>query len=272
MKQQVINQIFFSPTGNCKKVSGLIAEALGGHIKAIDITSPKAREKDIMVPNDEVLVMVMPVYASRLPNKIMPFVRDMIKSHGARAVIAVTYGNRDFGDALMELKNILEENGFKVVAAAALACQHSFAPNVGKGRPNAKDVEEIRAFANRSSQLLEEKIEESVEIEIKGNNPVGPYYQPKGIDGEPTIFLKAKAKTDEVLCKRCGQCAMKCPLGSINQEDPTQVLGICIKCHSCVNTCPAGAKYFDDTAFLSHKAMLEQNYVKPNDNYFFYLK
>ena len=38
--------------------------------------------------------------------------------------------------------------------------------------------------------------------------------------------------------------------------------GVCIKCHSCVRNCPMGAKYFDDPAFLSHRAMLERDYTR----------
>lgn len=37
---------------------------------------------------------------------------------------------------------------------------------------------------------------------------------------------------------------------------------MCIKCHSCVRNCPMGAKYFDDPAFLSHRAMLERDYTR----------
>ena len=40
------------------------------------------------------------------------------------------------------------------------------------------------------------------------------------------------------------------------------VVGVCIKCHSCVRNCPMGAKYFDDPAFLSHRAMLERDYTR----------
>ena len=40
---------------------------------------------------------------------------------------------------------------------------------------------------------------------------------------------------------------------------------MCIKCHSCVRNCPTGAKYFDDEAFLSHKAMLERDYTRRAD-------
>ena len=67
---------------------------------------------------------------------------------------------------------------------------------------------------------------------------------------------------DESKCTGCGVCAALCPMGSISREDPAEVTGVCIKCHACVRNCPTGAKYFDDEAFLSHKAMLERDYTR----------
>ena len=51
-------------------------------------------------------------------------------------------------------------------------------------------------------------------------------------------------------------------MGAIEAQDVSSVPGLCIKCHACVRECPMGAKYFDDEAFLSHKAMLEQNFQR----------
>ena len=48
-------------------------------------------------------------------------------------------------------------------------------------------------------------------------------------------------------------------MGSIDAET-MEAAGICIKCQACVRRCPTGAKYFADRDFLSHVAMLEQNY------------
>ena len=67
---------------------------------------------------------------------------------------------------------------------------------------------------------------------------------------------------DNDKCIHCGVCASLCPMGSINPDDVTEVVGVCIKCHSCVRNCPMGAKYFDDPAFLSHRAMLERDYTR----------
>jgi ferredoxin len=58
-------------------------------------------------------------------------------------------------------------------------------------------------------------------------------------------------------------------MGSISADDPSEVPGVCIKCHACVNKCPQKAKYFDDAAFLSHKAMLELNFQRRAEPEFF---
>ena len=51
-------------------------------------------------------------------------------------------------------------------------------------------------------------------------------------------------------------------MGSINPENSAEVTRVCIKCQACIKKCPKKAKYFDDPAFLSHVAMLEQNYTR----------
>ena len=74
-------------------------------------------------------------------------------------------------------------------------------------------------------------------------------------------------------CNGCGgkpetACEMVCP-GDLMMLDPEtgkarcRATGECWDCMSCIKVCPTGAKYLDDPAFLSHVAMLEQNYTRP---------
>jgi len=105
-------------------------------------------------------------------------------------------------------------------------------------------------------------------VKVPGD-AAAPYYVPKGTDGQPAKFLKAKPLVDMSKCTKCGICANVCPMGSINPADVSDVPGICIKCQACIRQCPEGARFFDDPAFLSHVAMLEQNFTEPKKNQIF---
>ena len=64
----------------------------------------------------------------------------------------VLFGNRNFDDGLIELRDILENTGFHTVAAAAFVGEHSFSKTLAAGRPDADDMKEALAFAGE--QLL----------------------------------------------------------------------------------------------------------------------
>ncbi len=212
-----------------------------------------------------------PVYAGRVPNKIMPYIKEHFCGNGASAVPVVVYGNRNFDDALVELRNLLTENGFHTIAAAAVVARHSFSKVIAAGRPNEQDFEAIRGFVDqvliKADQISSGEMIEPVIV--PGINPPEKYYVPLGVDGQSAKFLKARPKTNAKKCNHCGICAKNCPMGSIDRKDPKIVMGICIKCQACVRKCPAGAKYFDDEAFLSHKEMLEKNYIRRAESEFF---
>ena len=95
---------------------------------------------------------------------------------------------------------------------------------------------------------------------------IGPYYTPLKADGSPAKFLKAKPRTDLGKCCNCGVCARACPMGAIDPRNVALVPGLCIKCQACVRKCPRRAKFFEDADFLSHVAMLEQNYTRRAEN------
>ncbi len=275
MKIQNITGVFFSPAGHTEKVVKLIAERISERLRVpaayLDFTLPEKRKEPVCFSEDTLVVFGSPTYAGRLPNKIMPAIREQFTAQGSPAVPVVTFGNRSFDDALAELRDILSENGFRPFAAAAAAGEHVFSDRIAGGRPDKEDVLKILAFADRAAEKLEMAAGEPDPemIRVAGNSPAGPYYRPLGDDGQPAVFLKAKPKTDPEKCTRCGICAKVCPMGSVDPEDTANVPGICVKCQACVRKCPEGAKYFDDPAFLSHIRMLEKNFTRRAEPSFF---
>ena len=265
--------VYYSATGNTKKAVHAIAEKLTEKLcvplEKFDFTKPQVREREKCFTNQDLVVFGMPVYAGRLPNKILPFLETALLGNGAKAILVVTYGNRSYDDALLELKNVLEQRGFCAVAAAALVGQHAFAMQLATGRPDACDIEQCEQFACKIADGVAKR-EQWQSVTVPGHTPIGPYYTPLGLDGQPARFLKATPKTDLEKCSHCGLCSTVCPMGSIVPEDPTRVEGICIKCQACIIKCPDKAKYFDDAAFLSHLSMLEKHYTAHKENEFFY--
>ena len=57
---------------------------------------------------------------------------------GDLAVPVVLYGNRNYDDGLMELRNVLRDNGFCPVSAGAFVGEHSFSRILGAGRPDGE--------------------------------------------------------------------------------------------------------------------------------------
>lgn len=263
---------WFSPTGNVRRLTMAMAEVCsarwGVPLEELDFTRPEAREKTWHFSGSDFLVIGLPVYAGRLPNKILPFVQEGLRGEGTLSLPLVAYGNRAFDDALSELVYEQKNTGFVPLAAGAFTTQHAFATALAAGRPDESDLDEAVRLAEqvceRAAALTSR--DEVREQLVPGNTPPGPYYRPKRTDGENAVFLKAKPKTDKALCDGCGVCAQVCPMGSIDPKDCTQVTGICIKCHACVTHCHRWAKYFDDPDLLSHREMLEQHYMERKEN------
>lgn len=269
MKIEQVYALYFSPTGNAKavacRIAGKLAEELGVPCREIPWTTPKERTEQSFKETD-LVVVCGPTYAGKLPNKILPDYQEKLHGGGALAVAAVTYGNRSFDNSLAELCAVLEAGGFHTVAGGAFVGTHAFTDVLAPGRPGEEDLAGLDAFAGKIADKVRNAGGIPAPVVVQGD-AAAPYYVPKGVDGQPAKFLKAKPQTHADLCVKCGLCARNCPMGSIDLSDPLQVPGICIKCQSCVRKCPRHAKYFDDPAFLSHVQMLEQNFARRAENY-----
>lgn len=102
-----VHAVYFSPTGNAKKVvttlAQAIADTLGVPMDSYDFTLPESREKVHTYGADDLLVIGTPVYAGRIPNKMLPFVQTHFEGNGALAIPVAVFGNRNFDNGLIEL-------------------------------------------------------------------------------------------------------------------------------------------------------------------------
>lgn len=277
MKLKKVWAVYFSGTGatrrTVERIAGDIAARLGLPVQSVDFSRPALRQETLRFSDTDLVVFGTPVYAGRVPNVLLPFLQEKIVGGGALAVPVVLFGNRNYDDALMELRNILITDGLRPIAAGAFVGEHSFSRVLGQGRPNAEDTAQMDRFAARTAELAA-KLEVAPQnpVAVGGQEPIRPYYTPRDRAGNPINILKVKPKTDLSRCGGCGLCAELCPMGSIDPADVSQVKGICIKCCACVKGCPTGAKFFDDAGYLYHRHELEAEYARPAANEVFYIQ
>ena len=277
MKLEKIWAVYFSGTGTTRRtverIAGGIASRLNLPAESVDFSRPAVRQETLGFGEKDLVVFGTPVYAGRVPNVLLPFLRERIVGGGALAVPVVLFGNRNYDDALIELRNILAADGMHPIAAGAFVGEHSFSRVLGADRPNAEDEALMDEFAARVAELAAGLDAAPVKsAAVRGREPLRPYYTPRDRAGNPINILKVKPKTDLSRCGGCGLCADLCPMGSIDPADVSAVRGICIKCCACVKGCPTGAKFFDDAGYLYHQHELEAQYARPAENEVFYIQ
>ena len=267
MEIKTVWAVYFSATGTTQKVVTTLAQSVSQSLNAdyreFSFNAPDVRRAELSFTPQDLVVLGVPVYAGRVPNLILPYIRDMIRGGGALAVPVVLYGNRNFDDGLIELRNVMRDNGFSPIAAGAFVGEHSFSRILGAGRPDADDMALVQQLADGTADKVKDLTEAPAQaVEVEGCDPIRPYYTPRDRHGEPIKdFLKAKPVTDPDKCVKCGLCARLCPMGSIDPDDVSNVVGKCIKCCACVKKCSKGAKYFDHEGYLYHQHELEDQYA-----------
>ena len=288
MQPKKVWAVYFSGTGTTEKTVRRIASglstALSAPMEVFDFTLPAARQDDLSFDPEDLVVLGVPTYAGRVPNVLLPYLTGKVHGAATPAVPVVLFGNRNFDDALMELRNILTANGFMPVAAAAFVGEHSFSRTLGAGRPNAADLAQMDDFARGAAQKLEGLAAlPAVPVSVAGEEPIRPYYTPRDRHGgcfgfgscaeackfDAIHVVDGVAVVDKEKCTNCGACARVCPMGAIDPKDVCSVPGTCIKCCACVKGCPSGAKYFDDPGYLYHQHELEDVYTRRAENEWF---
>lgn len=234
MKISNIHLAYFSATFTTKNIATQFTSNLGPETKQYDITQYPPIEKIQINSCDDLFVIAIPVYAGRIPKTALSAI-NKFKGKGTPAVIICVYGNRDFDDALLELHNIVENNGFKVISAAAFIAQHSIFPKVGKGRPDNKDIEEISNFSKQTANLISQitDISSIPELKVNGNHP---YKVPGRIPIHPVGNKE---------CQNCGICVKECPANAIPAKEPYKTdSSKCISCGRCIVVCPRNCRSY----------------------------
>ena len=180
MKLKKVWAVYFSGTGTTRRtverIAGDIAARLGLPEQSVDFSRPALRQETLRFSDTDLVVFGTPVYAGRVPNVLLPFLQERVVGGGALAVPVVLFGNRNYDDALMELRNILITDGLHPIAAGAFVGEHSFSRVLGQGRPNSEDTAQMDRFAARTAELVS-GLESAPQnpVTVGGQEPIRPY-------------------------------------------------------------------------------------------------
>lgn len=226
-----IYSLYFSPTGGTKKVMDIISSELKAE-NYIDISLPDIDMTQYQLKKDDICLIGVPSFGGRVPDIALQHLKKL-RGEQTAAIIVAVYGNRAYDDTLLELQKELKTCGFHIIAAIAAVAEHSIMHQFGNGRPDAKDEQDLKKFAEKIKKLIEnrEAQKEQKEIKFPGNFPYRSY---NGVPFKPSANKK---------CNRCNLCVKKCPAKAISSDNPFSVdAKKCISCMRCVSICPQQAR------------------------------
>jgi ferredoxin len=258
-----IQSLYFSPTGNTKKIVEAVTRGTGLlQATPIELTLPKQRDAWNGKIEGDLMIIGVPVYASTFPAVILPTLQRL-EGTGRLAVPVAVCGNAKMGACLAELCGVLKKQGFTIPAAGNFVGQHSFMTDhcpLGNGRPDEKDLEKAHQFGEGIAVKVKED-----PTDIVSTNQVPPdiidircyvrgSYNAKGMYLPPIFYNTVKvsiSEDDKRLCGKCRRCEEVCSTGAMKADLQIDNL-TCTRCFACVYACPSGVleKYVDHSADL----------------------
>ncbi|MCR5177222.1 MAG: EFR1 family ferrodoxin [Anaerovibrio sp.] len=239
-----VHLVYFSPSGSTEKIVRKIASAIKGpEVKIHNLLPFAARQKQYSFGKNDLVI-----YGSLSAGMLFTKAEELfncLEGNETPFIGVISYGNAYYGVALTEMKERAENRGFKVCALGAFIAQHTMAPEVGTGRPDAKDEEIMLDFGRRAYEKVlagDYNLENQPGTNWSSSEEFNKYIAFRETNKDPYCFpLEFRAKKISDDCIKCYTCVKNCPTNAIDIENKTFDLEACIGCYGCINRCPQHA-------------------------------
>lgn len=248
-----ISLLYFSPTKTTKKIVETIALAIKtDNTSHFDLTSTAFNSNRFNQFNSELVIIGVPVYFGRVPVEAVKRLQKL-KVSNVPTITVVVYGNRDYEDALIELRDIAKDRGFFPFAAAAFIGEHSYSTAlfpIAQNRPDTNDLSKATEFGAKIRDVIVNNNTSKL-IHVPGNYPY------KAMKQMPDVA----PVTIDKLCTKCGICISLCPTNSIKLNGTIITdSNTCILCSACVKECPFNARLNDNDFVKQSREWLLENF------------
>lgn len=251
---------YFSPAGSTERVARTLRDQLldlQQEAVLFDLSRGQEEVVDRLVeycrrPEPCCLWIGSPVYCDHAVPLVEACIRRLPREEARYGVPFVTWGGVTSGLALVEMGELLHQQGYLLLGAAKVLAVHSSmwgAPQpLVQGHPNETDLDIVRTVARRVVEKVERG--ETVELALDVLDYLSPWLR---ADAAGKSLAGAKAarpplEADNVLCTGCGVCLECCPVQAISMEGVPLINDKCVLCMQCVRNCPEQAFPFDHAA------------------------
>ncbi len=259
-----LRTIYFSPTGNSKKILDEIAHGINLPQKEpIELSHPISVTKKLNA--NELVLIGIPVYAGRVPKQAIDRLK-LLTAQNTPTIIVVIYGNRSIDDALIELRNEVITQGFNPVFGGAFISKHAWnndTHQIAKDRPDTEDFLKAKTFGESIMASINntEILENKSLLKVPGNLD---YRERKELPKfTPTVNTN--------LCDLNGKCVEVCPVSAIHIDDSVNIdENKCILCSACITHCPHKALKFDNPWITNVVEYFAKNLIDRKEPEFFF--
>jgi flavodoxin/ferredoxin len=255
--------IYFSQTGNTRKMAECIREGIVGITGHCDMKELSQVDSDSLADYD-LVGLGCPVFYYQEPFNVRDFMENLPILKGRHWFAFCSHGSV-IGNTFPSMAERLEKKGIIVIGYHDTYADGTLPfypyPTLTTGHPDSQDLQEARAFGNEIAGRYQRIAEgDSSLIPQLAEIPEEWVKNAQMLNLEFMEQMMPKLRIDMEKCIQCGECEENCPVAGIDvRSEPPRVQSPCVYCWNCAKICPTLAIDADWDMLVT---MAPDNYAK----------